>query len=157
MGIIHYGGPRQNEGYRNPTSYISFEPEFHADHFLQKDYGSKINPKRVICKNMMASSRHPDWLKREIKYSLSCYIPFEPKFHADRFLQKDLGLKSTENKLFAKLSKAESYLLYKGDIRLENYLFKIKNIKHRKALTRLRLSCHPLMIEKGRHRKPPLK
>ena len=48
----------------------------------------------------------------------------------------------------AKLSKAESYLLYKGDIRLENYLFKIKNIKHRKALTRLRLSCHPLMIEK---------
>ena len=45
----------------------------------------------------------------------------------------------------AKLSKAESYLLYKGDIRLENYPFKIKNIKHRKALTRLRLSCHPLM------------
>ena len=41
------------------------------------------------------------------------------------------------------------YLLYKGDIRLENYLFKIKKkIKHRKALTRLRLSCHPLMIEK---------
>ena len=56
----------------------------------------------------------------------------------------------------AKLSKAESYLQYKFDVRLENYLVKIQNMKHRKAVTRLRLSCHPLMIEKGRHHKPPL-
>ena len=56
----------------------------------------------------------------------------------------------------AKLFKAESYLLYKDGIHLEEYLTKIKNNQHRKALTRLRLSCHPLMIEKGRHRKPPL-
>ena len=37
----------------------------------------------------------------------------------------------------AKLSKAESYLLYKGDIRLENYLFKIKisNIEKFNPLT----------------------
>ena len=55
-----------------------------------------------------------------------------------------------------KLSKAESYLRYKNSIRIEDYLTKIKNVKHRKALTRLRLSCHPLMIEKGRHQKPPL-
>ena len=55
-----------------------------------------------------------------------------------------------------KLSKAESYLRYKNNIRIEAYLTKIKNVKHRKALTRLRLSCHPLMIEKGRHKKPPL-
>ena len=56
----------------------------------------------------------------------------------------------------AKLSKAESYLQYKDNIRMEKYLTSLKNTKHRKALTRLRLSCHPLMIEKGRHRKPPL-
>ena len=55
-----------------------------------------------------------------------------------------------------KLSKAESYLLYKSDIRFESYLTKVKNVKHRKALSRLRLSCHPLMIEKGRHHKTPL-
>ena len=55
-----------------------------------------------------------------------------------------------------KLSKAESYLKYKNDIRLEKYLLMIKNVTHRKALTRFRLSCHPLMIEKGRHRNPPL-
>ena len=55
-----------------------------------------------------------------------------------------------------KLSKAESYVKYKDNINLEDYLVKIKNHKHRKALTRFRLSCHPLMIEKGRHQKPPL-
>ena len=44
----------------------------------------------------------------------------------------------------AKLSKAESYLQSKGDIRFENYLIKIKNLKHRKASTCLQLSCHPL-------------
>ena len=54
------------------------------------------------------------------------------------------------------LSKAEAYLRYKGDIRIEKYLTHIKNIKHRKALTRFRLSCHLLMIEKGRHHNPPL-
>ena len=56
----------------------------------------------------------------------------------------------------AKLSKAKSYLRYKTDIRIEDYLTKIKNIKHRKALTRLKLTCHPVMIEKGRHQKPVL-
>ena len=39
---------------------------------------------------------------------------------------------------------------------MENYLGYIKNNKHKKALARFRLSCHPLMIEKGRHHKPPL-
>ena len=36
-----------------------------------------------------------------------------------------------------KLSKAESYLRYKDDIWMEDYLTKIKNVKQRKALTRL--------------------
>ena len=39
--------------YRNPSYYISFEPQFHADYFLLKDYGSKINRTRVKIKNMM--------------------------------------------------------------------------------------------------------
>ena len=30
---------------------ILFEPEFHAEHLLRKDYGSKIDRKQVICKN----------------------------------------------------------------------------------------------------------
>ena len=47
-------------------------------------------------------------------------------------------------------------MLYKSDNKIESYLSMIKNNKNRKAISRLRLSCHPLMIEKGRHRKPPL-
>ena len=53
-----------------------------------------------------------------------------------------------------KLSKAESYLKYKNDTRLEKYLCLVKNTKYRKALARFRLSYHPLMIEKGRYRNP---
>ena len=52
------------------------------------------------------------------------------------------------------LSKAELYKIHKTEIKIEDYLKVIKNCKHRKALTRLRLSCHQLMIEKGRHQKP---
>ena len=55
-----------------------------------------------------------------------------------------------------KLSKAESYKQFKENITFEKYLSIIENEKHRKALTRLRLSCHPLMIEKGRHHKIPI-
>ena len=54
------------------------------------------------------------------------------------------------------MSKAESYRLYKSDTKVEKYLSVITNNRNRKALSRFRLSCHPLMIEKGRHRKPPL-
>ena len=52
-----------------------------------------------------------------------------------------------------KLSKSESYRLYKSNICIDKYLDCVKNSKHRKALTRLRLSCHSLMIEKGRYQK----
>ena len=52
--------------------------------------------------------------------------------------------------------KALSYILFKGNVCLEKYLYQVKNKNHRKALSRFRLSNHPLLIEKGRHLKPPL-
>ena len=54
------------------------------------------------------------------------------------------------------LSKSDSYNLYKTDIKLEKYTWMVKNIKHRIALSRLRLTSHQLMIEKGRHYRPKL-
>ena len=54
------------------------------------------------------------------------------------------------------LSKAESYTIHKTLSKFEVYLKVVKNNKHRRALSRFRLSCHQLMIEKGRHQKPPL-
>ena len=54
------------------------------------------------------------------------------------------------------MSKANTFRLFKNDIRLENYTWIVKNHHNRIALSRLRLSSHPLMIEKGRHYKPSL-
>ena len=45
-----------------------------------------------------------------------------------------------------------SYLLHKNSIKLEKYITVTKN----KAISRILLSSHPLMIEKGRHQNPPL-
>ena len=56
----------------------------------------------------------------------------------------------------ADMSKADTYRSLKTDISLEKYLHLVRNHKHRIALSRLRLSSHNLLIEKGRHQKPPL-
>ena len=52
--------------------------------------------------------------------------------------------------------KALSYNLFKNNVCFEKYLSQIKNISHRKAMSRFRLSNHSLLIEKGRHLRPPL-
>ena len=48
-------------------------------------------------------------------------------------------------------SKLRTYSIFKTEIGLEQYLTEITSIKDRTNLTKLRLSNHPLMIEKGRH------
>ena len=54
------------------------------------------------------------------------------------------------------LSKSDTFNSFKTEIGLEKYTWQVKNVKHRIALSRLRLSCHQLMIEKGRHHRPSL-
>ena len=54
------------------------------------------------------------------------------------------------------LSKSDTFTSFKSEISLEKYTWQVKNVKHRIALSRLRLSCHELMIEKGRHHRPSL-
>ena len=56
----------------------------------------------------------------------------------------------------SKMSKADSFSLFKSSIELEKYIWVVKNYRHRNALSRLRLSAHKLMIEKGRHHKVPI-
>ena len=48
-------------------------------------------------------------------------------------------------------SKLRTYAKLKTEIEMEEYLDSIKNIKDRTALTKICLSNHDLMIEKGRH------
>jgi hypothetical protein len=52
--------------------------------------------------------------------------------------------------------KLRSYCTYKQGFYMESYLKQIGDFKLRKILTRFRLSCHNLAIEKGRHCKPKL-
>ena len=50
--------------------------------------------------------------------------------------------------------KADSFSQFKERVKLEDYLVNIKNRKHMVSFTKLRLSDHCLMIEKGRHKHP---
>ena len=53
-------------------------------------------------------------------------------------------------------SKAITYKTHKTNVEYEKYLSLIKNRKHRRPLTKLRLSDHCLAFEKERHSKPPV-
>ena len=52
--------------------------------------------------------------------------------------------------------KAISYCKFKYNVSLEKYMYTIKNVRHKIALTRLRLSKHTLRLETGRHLRPKL-
>ena len=51
---------------------------------------------------------------------------------------------------------AITYNKFKQNVCTENYLIDVKNIRHKTALSRLRLSNHKLCIEIGRHLRPKL-
>jgi len=52
-------------------------------------------------------------------------------------------------------NKLRTYRLFKTIYKEEEYLM-VKNIQHRVAVTKLRISCHKLHIETGRHNRTPL-
>ena len=60
-------------------------------------------------------------------------------FHQDAFSQTQ------------QTSKLKAFTMVKTDIGIEEYLTEIKNVSDRTSLSKLRLSNHCLMIEKGRH------
>jgi hypothetical protein len=51
-------------------------------------------------------------------------------------------------------SKLRTYMLFKRSPVQELYLSHVRNVKHRKALTRLRVSSHNLAVERGRWTRP---
>jgi len=57
------------------------------------------------------------------------------------------------NKKLANDKKLRTYKLFKTNFVYENYLNDIRNVTDRKNFTKLRISSHNLMIEKGRHMK----
>ena len=65
----------------------------------------------------------------------------------------DIFLQEAFTNLAKTRSKLRTYGKIKTDIGVERYLYHIPNIETRKAVSRLRLSNHELVIEKGRHLK----
>ena len=51
--------------------------------------------------------------------------------------------------------KMRTYKLFKHNFILEEYL-SLQNVKHRSAMTKLRISAHRLAIELGRYQRPPI-
>ena len=52
-------------------------------------------------------------------------------------------------------NKLRMYKLFKENFQIEYYLLTaVATVKYRIALTRIRVSCHRLAIETGRHQKP---
>ena len=55
-----------------------------------------------------------------------------------------------QRNLESNTGKLRIYKTFKKEFKLETYLLLIENYKHRKELTKLRISAHSLQIEKGR-------
>jgi hypothetical protein len=56
---------------------------------------------------------------------------------------------ANDSTIVGKMNKLRTYGKYKTDISFAPYLSLVKNRQHKKSLTRLRLSVHPLAIEQG--------
>ena len=46
--------------------------------------------------------------------------------------------------------------MFKKNVKFDSYLYQLKNVKHRIAPSRSRMSSHTFMIEKGRHMRPQI-
>ena len=96
-----------------------------------------------IEKNYNAEKKHNIWLKNVKRRLTDIAIQtWYADLHNDNRKNKD-----QRNKL-------RIYRQFKTIYKYENYLTQVKNIKHRVALTKLRISSHKLQIERGRYKKP---
>ena len=94
-------------------------------------------------KNYNAEKKHNIWLKNVKRRLTDIAIQtWYADLHNDNRKNKD-----QRNKL-------RIYRQFKTIYKYENYLTQVKNIKHRVALTKLRISSHKLQIERGRYKKP---
>ena len=60
-------------------------------------------------------------------------------------------LKIIWNDQIQQFNKLQVFKLIKPDIEFESYLTQVKNVKHRQAVPRFRISAHKLPIETGRY------
>lgn len=80
------------------------------------------------------------------KYSSSLYYQVKSTLHSNykSFWESEIN-DSTKHPIL------RTYKLFKTDFNPELYLFQVRNVNYRRALTRFRVSSHKLAIETGRH------
>jgi hypothetical protein len=76
-------------------------------------------------------------------------------FSAWRVAQYDASVEVWKNEV-SNCAKLRTYTLFKQVFGLEMYLVHVRNVKHRKSLTRFRVSSHNLAIEKLRWNRTPV-
>ena len=78
----------------------------------------------------------------------------DPSYVKGYMVKQKVIQKCNENTMgnIRRSKKLRTYSLIKDVVKYEPYLDNIKNVEHRKMLTRLRISAHDLNIERGRYK-----
>ena len=113
-----------------PTSAVYSAYEFESTNDITPNFCNFIDKFDLNCDNIFETSK-----SKLNKLCLDSY---------DRYWWGEIG----------NSPKATTYVTFKRSIKCERYLSQIDNLKHKKSLSRFRLSNHSLMIEKGRHMRP---
>ena len=109
-----------------------------------------------------ACNKHLNWSKsicdQLAKSGVQCTITEDNSNISNAFSRKikDIFHQEAFMQIADPKSKLRTYALIKDKVGREDYLDQTRNVRHRQMLTKLRLSNHKLMIEKGRHLKLPL-
>lgn len=118
-------------------------------------YAESVNfRKSNLCHDALmferANSDMPNFDKFIVKFSLDIkYLASKSRREITKICDCNYDI-FWKNKILES-RKATSFCKYKTNINLENYLGLKFNIRHRKAISRFRMSNHSLLIEKGRH------
>ena len=113
----------------------------------------------VLKSHENAVSKNLTWITR-LESTLSqigmreLFLVKDQETHKKAFQRmKDIFHQEAFSEIQKEGSKLRTYGRFKTLMGYEEYLSDIRNVKERTSLTKLRLSNHPLMIEKGRHLK----
>ena len=104
------------------------------------------------------------WVSEILSFAQQNAIMFDDNSDTKKFRvkTKKLLVSSFQDKWFKNINDRvnfpilRTYCQFKQNFQFEPYLLLIPNVKHRKALTRLRCSSHHLAIETGRWQKPKI-
>jgi hypothetical protein len=145
----------QEEILRRNINYAGYIDKKIGKPYVQQAFNHEM--RRTSTKTFFSSmNRHVE----EAHNILGSFFPYANPYEnlaeltreEQRVVTHEIFQKKWKEKL-ADSTKADSYALFKPDMKFESYLYH-NNRKERVMMTKLRLSDHKLMVEVGRHRRP---